>query len=267
MLEITWQAWQTGLRSQGIKLLLAIAAVLLGSTLLAGSFSGRQPLTVALDVGFSGLRIILLLMALFWVQELFTKDLERKTLYFVLAYPITRQQYLLSRFISAALLMAFAVVCVGGLLWAAIFYFGSSYQQVTPPALDGRIGLVLVGIWLDLIVVMAFAIFVSTFSTTPFLPILVGLGFAMAARGLGPTFDYLRNNPLADQQQASLLAPVLEYSHAWLPDLSRLDFRAWVLYNLPVNYVDFGYATLMAVAYALMALISAGLVLQRRDLA
>ena len=95
----------------------------------------------------------------------------------------------------------------------------------------------------------------------------MGLGFAMAARGLGPTLDYLRNNPLADQQQASLLAPVLEYSYAWLPDLSRLDFRAWVLYNLPVNYLDFGYATLMAVAYALMALISAGLVLQRRDLA
>ncbi|WP_336511857.1 MULTISPECIES: ABC transporter permease subunit [Pseudomonadaceae] len=267
MRELTWQGLLSGLRSQGVKLLLVVALALLGSTLLAGSFSGRQPVTVALDVGFSGLRMILLLMALFWVQELFTKDLERKTLYFVLAYPITRQQYLFSRFTSAALLMALAVLSVGGLLWAAIFYLGSSYQQVTPPALDSRIGFVLAGIWLDLIVVMAFSILVSTFSTTPFLPILMGLGFAMAARGLGPTLDYLRNNPLADQQQASLLAPVLEYSYAWLPDLSRLDFRAWVLYNLPVNYLDFGYATLMAVAYALMALISAGLVLQRRDLA
>lgn len=246
---------------------MAIAIALVTSSLLAGSFSGRQPVTVALDVGFSGLRVALLLMALFWVQELFTKDLERKTLYFVLAYPITRKQYLFSRFTSAALLMALAVLIVGGLLWTAIFYLGSSYQQVTPPALDGRIGLVLVGIWLDLIVVMAFAILVSTFSTTPFLPILVGLGFAMAARGLGPTFDYLRNNPLADQQQASVLAPVLEYSHAWLPDLSRLDYRAWVLYNLPVNYADFGYATLMAVAYTLLALILAGVVLQRRELA
>jgi len=64
-----------------------------------------------------------------------------------------------------------------------------------------------------------------------------------------------------------VLAPVLEYSHAWLPDLSRLDYRAWVLYNLPVNYADFGYATLMAVAYTLLALILAGVVLQRRELA
>ncbi|UPQ81989.1 ABC transporter permease [Pseudomonas knackmussii] len=267
MFEFTRQGIISGFRSHGSKFLVAISLALLGTALLSGSFSGRQPATVALDVGFSGMRIVLLLMGLFWVQELFTKDLERKTLYFVLAYPITRQQYLFSRFTSAALLMALAVLSVGGLLWATLFYIGPSYQQVTPPALDGRIGLVLVGIWLDLIVVMSFAIMISTLSTTPLLPILIGLGFALAARGLGPTFDYLRNNPLANQQQASLLGPVLEYSYAWLPDLSRLDFRAWVLYDLPANYADFGYATLLALAYSLMALFLASVMLQRRDLA
>lgn len=266
MKEIFYQGVFTSLRSQGIKVLLAMACLMLSSAMLAAGFSGRQPLTVALDTGISGLRLILLLMALFWVQELFGRDLDRKTLYFVLAYPITRLQYLIARFTAIVIILLATLLIVGGLLWAVIFYLDTGYQQATPPALDGRFLLLLLGIWFDLIVITAFMTLIATISTTPFLPMLLGLGFALAARGLGPTFDYLRHNPHADPQQVAVALPVLNIAQVVLPDLSRLDWRVWVLYNQPVQWLDLFSGLLMALAYSIPVVLLAGRILSRRDL-
>lgn len=266
MLELTLQGMLSSARSQGLRILLIVVLLLLGSAILAASFSARQPLTVALDIGFTGMRLLLLLMALLWAQELFARDIERKTLYFVLAYPISRRRYLIARYCSAALLTGFCVLLVGGLLWLAVTFYGSSYAQATPPALDSRFIAILFGIWLDLLVVLAFAFFLASVSTTPFLPLLLGLAFALAARGLGPTSDYLRSSQLARADQPDWLIALLEYSFAWLPDLSRLDWRAWALYNLPADWQSSLIAVIMALAYIALLLSLAGSIFSRRNL-
>lgn len=255
----------TGLRANGFKGLLFIALLVLGFAGLAASFSGRQPATVALDVGFSGMRIMLLLMVLFWVQDLLARDIERKTIYFMLAYPISRAHFLLARFLTLALLALLATALLGGLLLIVLWLFRGEYQQLTPVALDGRYLLVLLGLWLDLLVVIAFAILLAGLSTTPFLPMLIGLAFAMAARGLGPTFDYLRSSASADPTQVRWFKPLLDYSYAWLPDLSRLDWRPLALYSLPVDVGAIGVGLLMALAYVVVLLGLAILIFQRRN--
>jgi Cu-processing system permease protein len=254
-----------GLRSQAPKALLLIALLVLGAALLAASFSGRQPLTVGLDVGLSGLRIVLLLMTLVWVQLLLAQDIERKTLYFMLAYPFSRGQFLLSRFITLALLSGLATLLLGGLLWVAINLFGDEAARTSQVALDVRYWLVLCGVWLDLLVVLAFAVLLCTLSTTPFLPLLLGMAFAFSARGLGPTFDYLRKEAYPDLSTAPWFAPVLEHAYAWLPDLSRLDWRPLALYALPVEPAAMGLAALMGLAYIVLLLAIAMQVFQRRD--
>lgn len=265
MLSIVAMGVKLGYRGSGFKSCLIIALLLFGSALLAATFSGRQPLTVGLDVGLSGLRIILLLMVLIWVQDLLARDIERKTLYFMLAYPYTRAQFLLARFASLAVLSGMATVLLGGGLLLVLTWFGSDYKQLSPPAFDERYVLMLFAVWLDLLVVQAFAILLCSLSTTPFLPFLLGLAFALAARGLGPTLDYLRREAAGDPEQARWFAPMLEYAYTWLPDLSRLDLRPLALYSLPVDGVAIGFAVLMALAYVALLLSVAALVFQRRD--
>lgn len=265
MRDLIRLGFSVGLRGSGFKVLLLLALLLIGAALLATSFSGRHPVTVGFDVGLSSMRLVLLLMMLIWVQDLLAKDIERKTLYFMLAYPYSRAQYLLSRFVSLALLGAMATALLGGLLLLAMLMFGGDYQQSTPPALDERYVLALAGIWLDLLVISAFSMLLCCLSTTPFLPFLMGLAFALAARGLGPTFDYLRYTASADPAQVRWFGPVLEYSYLWLPDLSRLDWRAMTLYALPVEVGAVGIAVLMALAYVVLMLAVALLVFQRRN--
>ncbi|NMZ68537.1 ABC-type transport system involved in multi-copper enzyme maturation, permease component [Pseudomonas peli] len=264
MFELTALGMRAGIRGQGFRILLLITLALLGVALLAGNFSGRQPLTVALDVGLSGLRFVLLLMALLWVQDLLARDIERKTIYFLLAYPVTRSQFLFSRFLAVAVLSGGALVFVGLALWLVLYLFGSSHPQLQPPALGMPYMMSLLGIWLDLLVVVAFAILLASISTTPYLPLLLGFAFALAARGLGPTISHLRS-ARSDPLHEALFSPVLEHAYAWLPDLSRLDWRALALYGLTPDMPAMVLAVLNAAAYIVLLLTLAAVVFQRRN--
>lgn len=264
MFELTVLGLRAGIRGQGFRILLLITLALLGCALLAGSFSGRQPLTVTLDVGLSGLRFVLLLMVLLWVQDLLARDVERKTIYFLLAYPVTRYQFLCSRYLAVAALSGGALAFVGLALWLMLNLFGSSHPQLQPPSLGLPYVLALIGIWFDLLVVAAFAILLASLSTTPYLPLLLGFAFALAARGLGPTIDHLRS-ARSDPLHQSLFSTVLEHAYIWLPDLSRLDWRALSLYGLTPDAAAMALAALNALAYILLLLTLAAMIFQRRN--
>jgi len=97
------------------------------------------------------------------------------------------------------------------------------------------------------------------------LPFLLSLAFALAGRGLGATLDYLRAEVSAGAVESRWLSLLLEYSYAWLPDLSRLDWRYLALYALPIDGENIGLAILMALAYVVTLLAIAVLVFERRN--
>ncbi|WP_130466473.1 ABC transporter permease [Corticibacter populi] len=242
-----------------------IATAVIFIAWLAANFSARQPATVALDVGLSGIRLVLMLMALFWVQELLGKDIERKSLYFVLAYPVSRGVYLASRFFAVAALLALGVLVLGLALGAVLGVLPVSYSQPTPIHLGGAYALVLLGIWLDLLVIAAFALLLCSLSTTPFLPLILGCFFALAARSLGVSLQYLLAPGAEGTAEATYLLPVLNVAQWLLPDLSRLDWRDLSLYGLPVPWAALGWAALMALGYCGLLLALATWKFKRRE--
>lgn len=266
MWELTRSAWLSGIRAHSVRWLLVMAVAVLALAWLAANFSARQPATVALDVGLSGIRLVLMLMALFWVQELLGKDIERKSLYFVLAYPVSREAYLFSRFVAVGALLALGVGILGGALGGVLYLLPVTYTQPTPINLGGAYVTVLLGVWLDLLVITAFALWLCSLSTTPFLPLIVGCLFALAARSLGITLEFLLHSQNADPEQVRWLLPVIQTGKWLLPDLSRLDWRDLSLYSLPPNWPLMGWAVLMAAAYVLALLGLAGRRLARREL-
>jgi Cu-processing system permease protein len=265
MWQLTISAWRSGMRAHSVRWLWVMALAVLGLAWLAANFSARQPATVALDVGLSGIRLVLMLLVLFWVQELLGKDIERKSLYFVLAYPVSRGAYLLSRFAAVAALAGLGVLMLGGALGAVLRVLPVNYQQALPVDLGGPYALVLLGVWLDLLVITAFSLWLSCISTTPFLPLILGCFFALAARSMGITLEFLMRSQSADPEQVRWLLPVLEAGSWLLPDLSRLDWREWSLYALPVDGAVLGWSVLMALAWTAALLVLASHQLGRRE--
>lgn len=255
-------AWRAGLRSRSIQGVLVLGVLLVGVAYLSASFSPRAPKTVALDVGLSGMRFSLVLFALFWVQELVGREIERRTVLFALTYPVARGRYLLGRYLGVVGLLALATLLLGLLLWLVVLNAGSGYEQGFAVAPGQAYWLTVAGLWLDAALVAAFALLLASLSTVPILPLALGLAFAVAGKSLGAVIEYLARG---DDPSTAYLKPIVD-AIAWvLPDLSRLDWRAWPMYGLAPEPSAVSAGLLMAAAYAGLLLALAVLTFNRRE--
>lgn len=254
----------SGLRSRSFQAVFVFGLLAMGGGYLAAQFSGRQPATVAMDVGFSFIRIIGLLLALFWGYELFGKEIERRTLFVSLTYPLPRGAFMLGRFLGLLTLLAGALVILAGLLQGTVLLAGRGYLQATPISLGWPYWETILFIWFDLATVAAFGFLVSAFATSAILPLGVGLGFAVGARSLGPALEYL----LADDKQnvQGGLFHFLDGLRWLMPDLSRLDIRYYPLYGQVPDTLVLAWGGLMAVSYVAVLLFLAIAFFNRRQL-
>lgn len=257
---------RSSLRSRSVQGILLLGVILVGCAYLAAAFSPRHPKTVALDVGISGIRICLVLLGLLWVQEQVGRELQQRTVLFSLTYPVHRGSFLVGRFLGISSMLAVAVVILGAMLLLAVSYAGGNYQQGFPVSLDGAYALTLSGVWLDTLLVAAFAMFLTTFSTVSFLPLVLGLLLAVAGKGLGAVIDYLARGADGDRELVAIYSPIVNFVKWVVPDLSRLDFRTWPMYGIAPEPSAVGVAVLMSVGYLLFFISLAVLIFSRKEI-
>lgn len=250
MLQFFIYAFRSGYRSRSFLVVFALGAALIATAFLASQFSPRQPQTVALDVGLSGLRFCLILLALFWGQEFLGKEIERKTVLFSLTYPASRADFILGRYFGILALNALAALALALFLWLIVLGVGKGYDQEFPVHLGLPYWITVLGLWLDAAVVAGFALWVGALSTVSMMPVAMGAAFAIAGKSLGPALDYLAHGADGQTQLVATHAPLLKALQWILPDLSRLDWRAWPMYGAATAPTEILWGSAMGVAYA-----------------
>jgi Cu-processing system permease protein len=258
--------WRAGIRSRSIQGIFLAGLLLIGIAYLSASFSPRQPQTVAMDVGFSGIRLSLVLFSMFWVLELLSLEVKRNTVLFSLSYPVGRGPYLIGRYVGIVSLLLLATGILGACLFAVVASSSGGYEQGFSVAGVMEYTLTLFGLWLDVAVVTAFALWIASISTVSVLPVILGLAFAIGGKALGAVAEYLAKG--ADGDPAiQKLGPVIDAIHWVLPDLSRLDFRAWPMYGLAPEPQAVALSVVMALAYIAVILLVAIKMFARREFA
>ena len=255
---------RSGLRGRSFQAVLVLGFLLVGVAFLSAGFSPRHPRTVALDIGLSGIRFTLVLLSLFWIQELLAREVERKTGLHSLAYPTTRGHFVLGRYLAVVALSGMAALALGlGLLGAVAV--ASDFSQEFPVTLGIPFWITLGGVLLDIAVVTAVGTALATVSTVSVLPLAVGLAFAVGAKALGATLDYIGQGADGDTKIMSLFGPAIGAVRWIVPDLSRLDWRNWPMYGLPPGAAEIGWAATAALAYAAIVLALGILYFSRRE--
>lgn len=266
MTEFFLSAWRSGLRGRSFHAVFALGVVLVGVAYLAGYFSPRQPKTVALDVGVSLLRFSTVLLVLFWVQDLVGKEIDRKTVIFALAYPVPRATYILGRYIGILALSGVGTIILALLLWLSVLLAGGVYDQQFPVLLGVPYWVTVIGIWLDVAVVAAFAMWIASLSTVSVLPLALGAAFAIAGRSLGAVQEFLAQGAGGDQALAERFNPLIAVIKWLLPDLSRLDWRPWPMYSVAPSGEALAWSCVMAFGYITVMLALAVRTFSKREM-
>jgi len=77
--------------------------------------------------------------------------------------------------------------------------------------------------------------------------------------------DYLERGADGDQELIGRYGSLLETIQYLLPDLSRLDWRTWPMYGVPVSDAAVFYGLLMGAGYVLLLLAMAVITFGRRE--
>ena len=200
------------------------------STLLSAYFSGRQPATVALDVGFSTIRLLLPLLTILLAQEMFSREFDKRYYLNSLTYPRARHSLFLGRFTALVVLLLGFLLVLSLLQVGLVHWLGGFYPQSTPVAVGKPYLVVVVFMALDLLVLAALATLLAVVASTPSFVLIGTFGFMLMARSYGAIIDLLSSNSEvvvnAEGYRTSL--GVLGYL---LPDLGALDVRMLALYG------------------------------------
>ncbi len=230
--------------------------VLALAVILAAQFSGRQPATVALNVGLSLMRLLLPLILVLMVQELFSREFDRRYFLSSLAYPRSRYSFFLGRFGAIFVLLLGLLVVMAILLVLLVLQIGHGYMQGTPVGLGAHYILTIVFLGVDLLLLAALACLLAVVASTPSFVLIGTLGFMVLARSFSAVMALLAHDTTVVGNIEHYRAGVGVLSYL-LPDLGALDVRMITLYGnmgfLPSDWLLLLLSSLAYVA-ALLAL-------------
>jgi ABC-type transport system involved in multi-copper enzyme maturation permease subunit len=243
-------AFRESVRERVLYNLVFFAILMTLSGVLLREMSIRQDQKIIKDLGLASIEVFGILIALFVGVSLVSKEIEKRSLYPLLAKPLGRGEFLIGRFVGLGLTLLVNVVTM-----TASMLLTLALTSGTPdPALLKAV----YATYLSLLLVVAIAVLVSSIasSTTAAIAtfcVVVAGRYSDVIRGMS---DVLPDAP-------RLLIDVLYYG---LPNFRNFDLKDRVVYGDAVAAADLGWLTLYAVLYGGLALGLALLAFRRRDL-
>ncbi|MVW76735.1 hypothetical protein GJV18_15550 [Pseudomonas sp. R-22-3w-18] len=235
--------------------------------LMSSLFSGRQPATVALDVGLSITRLLFPLLIVLLVQELLSREFDKRYYLTSLSYPHARNHILFARVAAVICLVSGALLSLGLFQIFLMRFFEAIYPQATQVDLGVAYWTVIAFVFVDFLVLIAVASLLAVVASTPSFVLIGTFGFMLVARSYGAIIELLGSGAglVADPDAYRAGLGVLGYL---FPDLGGLDVRMLALYGksefLPS---DWHWLILSCLGYAIALLAMAVWALQRKRFA
>jgi ABC-type transport system involved in multi-copper enzyme maturation permease subunit len=229
-------------------LLMMLAAILVG-----GISIGIEELVIK-SLGLSAISVIGLLIAVFIGVGLVYKEMDKRTLYALLAKPVRRWEFLLGKFGGLVLTLAVNTLAMAAGLFAALLYVKHNLERT-----DAVLLIAIYFILLKLTLVVALALLFSCYST-PLLAILYTSALYIAGLFVEEirTIHFTTANPAMEA-----LLRGLSYL---LPNFENFNVMAAAAHGREIPGALILQNTVYAALYSVIVLLVAATVFSRRNL-
>jgi len=246
--------FREALRDRVLYNLVFFALVMMAAAILVGQISVNIEQIVMITLGLSAISIIGLLISVFIGVGLVSKEIDKRTLYALLAKPLRRWEFILGKFAGLALTLTVNTAAMSAGLFLALFYVKHSIERA-----DTVVLVAVYFILLKLALVVALAMLFSCF-TTPLLAILFSAGIYIA----GLFVHEMRN------MQAGTIDPALGgflrgISYV-LPNFENFDVMGAVAHGRAIPGALIAQNTVYAALYCAIVLAVAMAIFSQRNL-
>jgi len=242
---IAVNVFRESVRDKVLYNLVAFAILMMGASYLVGQLTAGQDVKMIKDLGLAAMSLFGLLIAVFIGIGLVSKEVERRSIYSLLAKPIRREEFILGKysgllltlFVNISVMTVALYVVLGVMAWTQPIVEKAADARALDPAMLKAIVLILA----ELAIVTACALFFSSFST-PILSAALTLGVWVIGH-FNADLKHFEN--VVSSPVAAWIARALYYL---LPNLAPFDVKAAVVHGQPVA----GGHVLLTLAYATM---------------
>lgn len=245
---IALNTFREAIRDRILYLLLVFALILIGVSRLLSLLTVGNEEKIIKDVGLSAISLFGVLTAVFVGVSLVFKEIEKRTIYTLLANPVARWQFVAGKFVG---LLAVLALNVGLMSLALLGIIAARGER--PTTLLPAIVLILV----ELAVITAFALLFSSLTN----PVLAAL-FTFATYVTGHLSWSLQ---LLGEKLGGASAVLCDWLYRLLPNLSYLDVKSEAVRGLGIDSTRVLLGVSYGCGYALLVLAAACAVFHRRD--
>jgi len=251
---VALNTFREAVRDRVLYNLVFFALLMMAAAVAVGQISIGIEQTVIVSLGLSAISVIGLLISIFIGVALVSKEMDKRTLYALLAKPVRRWEFLLGKFGGLVLTLAVNTAVMAAGLLLVMLYVKHSLERG-----DAAVLVAVYFIWLKLALVVALALLFSCF-TTPLLAILFTVGLYI----VGLYVQELRNLPVEVMTPA--MAALTRWLSYLLPNFENFNVMALAAHGRAVPGALILQSTLYPVIYCTIVLTAAAAVFSRRNL-
>ena len=234
--------------------LLFFALLMIAAAIVVGQISIGIEQIVIVNLGLSAISVIGLLIAVFIGVGMVSKEIDKRTLYALLAKPVRRWEFLLGKFGGLLLTLTVNTAAMAAGLFLALLYVKHPLESA-----DAAVLVAVYFILLKLAVVVALALLFSSF-TTPLLAILFTAGLYIS----GLFVQEMRT--FRGENMSPALATGLRWLSYLLPNFENFDVMGAAAHGQPIPGALILQNTLYTVLYCAIVLAAASVIFTRRNL-
>ena len=247
---IAMNTFRESLRDKILYNLLFFALLLIGASVLLADLTIMEHRKIVTDMGLAALNLFGVIIAIFVGIGLVSKEIERRTVYTIMARPISRTQFILGKYLGLAFTL---LVNVGVMLFvylATLWIYGAPIHASLLQAVQL--------IFIELLLVTAIALLFSTFSSATLSAILT-----LALYVIGHLTADLKG--IAEKSDNETVKAIMTSLYYICPNLEVLNIKGQAALGVPLASSYQLLVSAYGLAYTAVLLTMACLIFQRRD--
>jgi ABC-type Na+ efflux pump permease subunit len=250
--------------------LLLFAFACIGISFFVSNLQIQEQFQVLKDVSLGGMSVFTWLLAVLATAMLLPKDIEDRTLYTILAKPVSRFEYLLGKFLGVVLLL-FIAIALMTVFFVVILYVReqtalANAVRTTPPeflkveqdklraaAFNSNLVPGVMLIYLKAVLCAAVTLLISTFASSWIFTIIVSFLVYL----IGHIQPVARAAVMESEQMSGLMKSFFWFVAVFIPDLTALSLVDDIIVGNPITWALFSKtATLGSVYISIYFLVS-----------
>jgi ABC-type transport system involved in multi-copper enzyme maturation permease subunit len=241
------------------------ALLLVGASILIGQITAGEDVKIIKDLGLSTIEVAGVLMSVFIGVGLVAREIERRSVFALLAKPLPRWEFVVGKYCGLLLTLGVNIAAMTVALYVMMAYLNwdavpKARAAWDAPAMDPRLLLAVGMILAELALLTAVALFFSAFSSSALLSVAFTLGVyvtGLLSADLRHFGDFVDVSPVV-ARAVSLVGWVV-------PAFSAFDVKAQVVHGLPIG-AGFVWTTILyALVYAAALVVGTATVFSRRE--